>query len=130
MFDIAQAIQDAGPGVEPGISGGGAFRSGIDFRFVAGREESGGLSVPNTYEFTPHSKSEGHGVCDGEAIPFGCGADRADDRRPENGHDASIVEKETAVSEERPVVASVYYNRLGRNIALQADPSVHLCGTA
>jgi UPF0755 protein len=37
---------------------------------------------------------------------------------------ASIIEKETAVPEERPVVASVYYNRLGRNIALQADPSV------
>ena len=37
---------------------------------------------------------------------------------------ASIIEKETAVPEERPVVASVYYNRLGRNMALQADPSV------
>ena len=37
---------------------------------------------------------------------------------------ASIVEKETAVPEERPVVASVYYNRLAQNIALQADPSV------
>jgi UPF0755 protein len=37
---------------------------------------------------------------------------------------ASIIEKETAVSEERPLVASVYYNRLARNIALQADPSV------
>src|ERR1700720_3951720 len=37
---------------------------------------------------------------------------------------ASIIEKETAVPEERPVVASVYYNRLGKNIALQADPSV------
>ena len=37
---------------------------------------------------------------------------------------ASIIEKETAVPEERPVVASVYYNRLERNIALQADPSV------
>ena len=37
---------------------------------------------------------------------------------------ASIIEKETAVPEERPVVASVYYNRLARNMALQADPSV------
>jgi len=37
---------------------------------------------------------------------------------------ASIIEKETAVPEERPLVASVYYNRLARNIALQADPSV------
>ncbi|HET7890145.1 MAG TPA: endolytic transglycosylase MltG [Candidatus Sulfotelmatobacter sp.] len=37
---------------------------------------------------------------------------------------ASIVEKETAVPEERPMVASVYYNRLNKNIALDADPSI------
>ena len=37
---------------------------------------------------------------------------------------ASIVEKETAVAEERPLVASVYYNRLGKKIALDADPSI------
>ena len=37
---------------------------------------------------------------------------------------ASIVEKETAVAEERPMVASVYYNRLDKRIALDADPSI------
>ena len=37
---------------------------------------------------------------------------------------ASIVEKETAVPDERPLVASVYYNRLARKIALDADPSI------
>ena len=37
---------------------------------------------------------------------------------------ASIVEKETAAPEERPDVASVYYNRLARGMALNADPSV------
>jgi UPF0755 protein len=37
---------------------------------------------------------------------------------------ASIVEKETAVPEERPMVAGVYYNRLAKNIALDADPSI------
>ncbi|MGA2000276.1 MAG: endolytic transglycosylase MltG [Terriglobales bacterium] len=37
---------------------------------------------------------------------------------------ASIVEKETAAPEERPMVAGVYYNRLQRHIALAADPTV------
>jgi len=37
---------------------------------------------------------------------------------------ASIVEKETADPNERPMVAAVYYNRLQRNMALGADPSV------
>ncbi len=37
---------------------------------------------------------------------------------------ASIVEKETAVAEERPMVASVYYNRLSKSVALDADPSI------
>jgi UPF0755 protein len=37
---------------------------------------------------------------------------------------ASIIEKETSVSEERSEVASVYTNRLAKRIPLQADPSV------
>ena len=37
---------------------------------------------------------------------------------------ASIVEKETAAPEERALVASVYYNRLAKNMVLAADPTV------
>jgi UPF0755 protein len=37
---------------------------------------------------------------------------------------ASIVEEETAVVEEFPIVAGLYINRLKRGIPLQADPTV------
>jgi UPF0755 protein len=46
----------------------------------------------------------------------------------QNFHDvvtmASIVEKETGAPEERPEVASVFYNRLQKHMVLATDPSV------
>lgn len=46
----------------------------------------------------------------------------------ENVHDvvtlASLVERETAIDSERPLVASVFFNRLAKHMPLMTDPSV------
>ncbi|MGH9503704.1 MAG: endolytic transglycosylase MltG [Terriglobales bacterium] len=128
MFDIAQAIQDAGLGSSQEFLA--VARSNELISDLAPDAKSlEGYLFPNTYEFTrTQSMKEIASVMVkqfrqvAEQIGLTTGGHGTDVQKTVIM--ASIIEKETAVPEERPVVASVYYNRLARNIALQADPSV------
>ena len=124
MFDIARAVQDAGLG------------SADDFLKVTQSDVSlisdiapeakslEGYLFPATYQFTrAQSMNEIVGMMVKQfrqvAAEIGLNSDVQ-----RTVTLASIVEKETAVAEERPLVASVYSNRLASRVALQADPSV------
>ena len=85
-----------------------------------------GYLFPDTYHFTRIDTA--HEIVAGMVHHFRQEAQKIGLLRQGDVHRivtvASIVEKETAVPEERPLVASVYYNRLDKNMLLGADPSV------
>jgi len=136
MFDIARAVEAAGLG------------SADDFLKVARSETSlvsdidpkahslEGYLFPDTYQFTRMmSMQEMAGAMVRQfrdvANQIGLISNVSSGDAPRSGYSphevvtmASIVEKETAVPEERPMVAGVYYNRLEKRIALDADPSI------
>jgi UPF0755 protein len=130
MFDIAKAMADAGLG------------SAVDFLHIAETQTQlisdlapeakslEGYLFPNTYQFTRTQSLEEMAAAMVHQFRLVAQQIGLNSNSGPNSdvHKivtmASIVEKETAAPEERPRVASVYYNRLARNVALDADPSV------
>lgn len=137
MFDIARAVEEAGLGsAEDFLKVARSDTALIADLDPAARSLEGYL-FPETYEFsrmmTMHEMAAAMvkqfrlvAAQIGITSPLTAVAERSD--APASSHEivtmASIVEKETSVPAERPEVASVYYNRLGRRIALDADPSI------
>ncbi|MAV47130.1 MAG: endolytic transglycosylase MltG [Alphaproteobacteria bacterium TMED89] len=90
-----------------------------------------GTLLPNTYSYALNESRQS--VIDRMQAAMGAALDaaweeRAADAVVKTRMDAlilaSIVEKETAVASERPLVASVYSNRLRQGMRLQADPTL------
>jgi UPF0755 protein len=124
MFDIAQAVQDAGLGSSQQFLEVARTEVGLISDLSPDAKSLEGYLFPNTYEFTRTQNMKD--IAGAMVKQFRLVAEQIgltiDVQKTVTM--ASIIEKETAVPEERPRVASVYYNRLGRNVALQADPSV------
>jgi len=124
MFDVAAAVEQSGLGSRADF----LKQAREDVSLISDLDPQAtsleGYLFPDTYNFTRTQsmhdmvavmvrrfRQEAHGL----------GLDRDVHRVVTM---ASIVEKETAVPAERPLVAGVYYNRLDKNVALGADPSV------
>ena len=126
MYDIAAAVEQAGLG--PASDFLTAARSDIFLvrNLDPDAKSLEGYLFPDTYQFTRIDTA--HDIAAAMVHRFRQEAQKigllgnADMHRVVTM--ASIVEKETADPRERSLVAGVYYNRLGRNMALAADPSV------
>jgi UPF0755 protein len=124
MFDIAQAVEDAGLGPKEQFLDVARSDVSLISDLSPDAKSLEGYLFPNTYEFTRTQNMKdiaGAMVKQFRQVALQIGLTLDVENTVTM---ASIIEKETAVPEERPLVASVYRNRLGRNIALQADPSV------
>jgi len=134
MFDIAQAIQNAGLGSSEEFLKVATADTALIADLAPEAKSLEGYLFPNTYEFTRmQTMEEMAGAMVKQfrqvAREIGLTSESQDSaaQRPDLQQTvilASIIEKETAAPEERPLVASVYYNRMAGHQALQADPSV------
>jgi UPF0755 protein len=128
MFDIAQAIQDAGLGPSQDFLKVTTSDTALIADLDPEAKTLEGYLFPNTYEFTRTQSMQEMAAAMVKqfrqvAREIGLiGTEQASMHQTVTM--ASIIEKETGVAEERPVVASIYFNRLEKGVALQADPSV------
>jgi UPF0755 protein len=97
-----------------------------------GLEEKGleGYLFPSTYHFTPSTSAREIIFIMVEqfrkmSLPL---LNQRDDVNALTPHEiltlASIIEKETGIEAERPLIAAVFHNRLKRQMPLQSDPTV------
>jgi UPF0755 protein len=127
IFEAAQAIEQAGLGPSQEFLRVAESDTGLISDLAPEAKTLEGYLFPSTYEFTrTQSMAEiaAAMVKQFRQVAREIGLTDAQGGVQKTVTMASIIEKETAVPEERPLVASVYYNRLARNVALQADPSV------
>jgi UPF0755 protein len=146
MFDIARAIEAAGLGPADDFLKVAQTDTSLVAELAPGATSLEGYLFPDTYQFnrmmTMHEMAAAmvrqfRDVAIGIGLIQTAGALVETSNIPSDAHQvmldtsvqhtvimASIIEKETSIAEERPMVASVYYNRLAKNIALDADPSI------
>jgi UPF0755 protein len=124
LFDIANAIEQAGLGSKEDFIKTAIGNTALIADLNPNATSLEGYLFPNTYEFTRTQTMEDMAGAMVKQFRETVREIGLTTDIPQTVTMASIVEKETGAPEERPEVASVYYNRLNQRIPLQADPSV------
>ena len=124
IFDIAARVEEAGFGTRQEFLEAATERISLVADMDPGAKSLEGYLFPDTYRF--QRKTTPAQIATAMVRRFRAVAGQLGLK--ENVHEvvtvASLVERETAVDRERPLVASVMMNRLGKNMPLMTDPAV------
>lgn len=124
IFDIGARLQQAGLGTAQGFLETAVEQVGLVANLDPEAKSLEGYLFPATYRFSPVATDEQMAA----AMVHRFRAAAGELGLTENVHRvvtiASLVERETAVNAERPLVASVFENRLAKKMPLMSDPSV------
>jgi UPF0755 protein len=124
IFEIAARLEGAGLGDRQDFLAAATKQVGLVADLDPGTTSLEGYLFPDTYHFA--RKATPAQICAAMVRRFRVAARELGLRG--NVHRvvtiASLVERETAVDAERPLVASVFVNRLARKMPLMTDPSV------
>jgi UPF0755 protein len=124
LFEIAARLEQAGLGGRQDFLDAAASQAGLVADLDPGATSLEGYLFPDTYHFA--RKASAAQICAAMVRRFRAAAGQLGLKG--NVHRvvtlASLVERETAVDAERPLVASVLANRLARGMPLMTDPAV------
>jgi UPF0755 protein len=124
IYDIAQAAEEAKLGTSEGFLEAAHSQTALIQDFSPQAESLEGYLFPDTYHFSRHATDDQMVAAmvhrfRQEAALIGLATSVRDTVIM-----ASLVEKETGVPEERPLIAGVFLNRLQKTMPLETDPSV------
>lgn len=124
IYDIAQAAEAAKLGTREGFLAAARSQTALIAEYSPHAESLEGYLFPDTYHFSRHATDEQMVATmvrrfRQTALQLGLGS-----QVQQTVILASLVEKETGVKDERPLIAGVFENRLQKGMPLETDPSV------
>ena len=124
LFDVAGRLEQAGFGTRQGFLDAADQQTSLVADLDPGAKSLEGYLFPDTYHLARKATPEQ--ICATMVRRFRAVAQQLGLK--ENVHNvvtiASLVERESALDNERPLVASVFDNRLAKGMALMTDPAV------
>jgi UPF0755 protein len=124
IFDIAARVEQAGLGTRQDFMAAAASQRALIADLDPEAKSLEGYLFPDTYRFPPTVTAVQMVTAMVKRFRVAAGQLGLKENVRQVVTIASLVERETAVDAERPLVASVLENRLAKNMPLNTDPSV------